>query len=115
MAVVPRIPDDPNGKTIPIAWRLFHQWFVSRYQGDPKGAFTVYLEGSPEGRVKAPVGSVALRTSAPGAQAYVKETGNESTGWVVGVQHPARSRAAGWVRSCGRTSGPRRLSVAVLG
>ena len=66
MAVVPRIPDDPKGKTIPIAWRLFHQWFVSRYQGDPKGAFTVYLEGSPEGRVKAPVGSVALRTdSAP--------------------------------------------------
>ena len=65
MAVVPRIPDDPKGKTIPIAWRLFHQWFVSRYQGDPKGAFTVYLEGSPEGRVKAPVGSVALRTTQP--------------------------------------------------
>ena len=76
-----------------------------------------------------------MTTAAPhaGKQASVCRHGAELNG----VQHPARSRAACWVRfgsqaparfapelsqarqdrprPCGRTSGPRRLSGAVLG
>lgn len=40
-------------------------------------------EGSPEGVIVAPVGTVYTRTDGtPGATLYVKETGTDSTGWV---------------------------------
>ena len=51
MAIVPKIPNTPP---LPIQWQLFHQFFVDRYQGDPKGARFYYIEGEPEHRIRVP-------------------------------------------------------------
>ena len=68
----------------PIQWQLFHQFFVDRYQGDPKGAKFYYLEGEPEDRVQASVGSMAFRTDGyENNTVYAKERGTGKTGWRV--------------------------------
>ena len=79
-----RVPKIPNVPPLPLQWRLYHQWFISRFEGDPKGAKFVYLEGSPENRVLASVGSMAFRTDGYEQNTvYVKENGTGKTGWRV--------------------------------
>ena len=63
MATVPKIPND---RPIPLQRRLLYQFLLERFQGDPKGAKFVCLEGSPEGvvAVQVCVRAIACRSSA---------------------------------------------------
>ena len=55
-----------------------------RYQGNPKGAKFYYIEGAPEDRIQASVGSMAFRTDGyENNTVYAKDRGTGKTGWRV--------------------------------
>lgn len=57
--------------------------YIQRLRPGDGDVFWTSGDGSPEGKVEAPVGSLYTRTDgAPGTTLYVKEAGTNNTGWV---------------------------------
>ena len=72
----------PTG-LLTAAGRIFLQAYVALFRGVPQTAFIMWGDGSPEGVVPGPVGSVFLRTNGGASTTcYVKESGTGNTGWV---------------------------------